>query len=630
MTHRKYRSFRCCGSPGLALLAAAVLVPMLAHIGCSDDSAVPARDAGLDDSQAGDASVDGSITTDLSVPLVETDIGPIRGSLVDGVATFLGIPYAAPPTGDLRWKPPRPHDVWTEVRDATAYGASCSQIMNPVTGDPKDSDPGAVHSQDCPENCQGDYCCVGSEDCLFANVWTTAAAPNEKRPVMVWIHGGGWNNGSGSLALYRGTNLAKLGAVVVTFNYRLGPLGYLAHPGLTAESSFGASGDYGSLDQIRLLEWVRDNIAQFGGDPDNVTIFGESAGASNVCDLVASPLAQGMFDRAVLESAACTSKRSAQYLDHVAPISGKKSAEDLGLDAAQTLGCAQADNPVACMRNKTPGEIFSALKPATGTFMSGPFFRTIVDGHMLPDAPMAIIEAGRQNKVPVIGTANQNEEGLWRMTVIMPALGGHGYTLQDANETVDPSRFASFVSWAFGAANQQVVMAIYPKVTTGAEAVEATERLMTDVVFVCPLRRSLQALSQGSQNVFMGSFTRVPPNTIVAREKLGAIHSSEIKYVFGTLDAAAQIEKPLDQTDSDLSDAMTKAWFSMAKLGDPGAAQGVDWPAYDTTSTRYLEWNWPAEVHDDLRKTQCDYIDAFRDSDLCRSGGTTLPLACLM
>jgi len=404
----------------------------------------------------------------------------------------------------------------------------------------------------------------------------------------------------------------------------------LAHPGLTAESSFGASGNYGGLDQVRLLEWVRDNIAQFGGDPDNVTIFGESAGASSVCDLIASPLAKGLFHRAVVESAACTSKRSAQYLDHAAPISGRQSAEDLGRDAAQLLGCDQDSDPVACMRAKTPAEIFSTLKPATGTFMSGPFFRSIVDGHLLPDAPMAIIEAGNHSRVPVIGTVNQNEEGLWRMSVIMPALGGHGYTLQNANDTVDPTRFASFVSFAFGPANQQDVMAMYPTVTTGADAVEATEQLMTDVVFVCPLRRSLRALAQGNQSIYLGYFTRVPPNSLVAREHLWAIHASEIPYVFGTLDAAAQIYLPLDQTDRNLSDAMMKAWFSMAKQGDPGTVQGMDWPAYDATSNQYLEWNWPAAVHGDLRKTQCDYINTFRDSNLCTSGGTNLPLACYM
>ncbi len=596
--------------------------------GCSDDSVPPVVDAG-------DASVDGGVdagdaglATDLSVPLVVTTSGPIEGSIEDGVARFVGIPYAAPPVGDRRWAPPVPPEPWTDVLAATDYGPSCPQLEKQVLGNTSDMDPGAVFSEDCPADCTGDWCCVGKEDCLYANVWTTAAEPGEGRPVMVWIHGGGWNNGSGSLLLYRGENLAKQGAVVVTFNYRLGILGYLAHSGLTAESPVGASGNYGALDHVRLLEWVRDNIEQFGGDPNNVTIFGESAGASSVCDLIASPLAAGLFHRAVVESAACTSERSAQYLDKLAPITGKKSAYSLGDEAADALGCSDEQDVVACMRSKKPSALFSSIHPASGVFMPGPFFRSIVDGHFLPSAPMQVIEAGEHNDVPFIGLVNENEKGLWRISEVIPLLGGHGYTLEDADETVVATRFATVVSLSFGVDRLQEVLAMYPPVTSGSDAVLAYERLMTDLIFVCPLRRTVRALSQWDENVYLGFFTRVPPGSYVDREQYGAIHASEIAYVFGNLDVAPQIYQPFLQDDWDLSGAMMQSWLSLARSGDP-STDVVSWPAYDESSDRYLQWDWPVESADGLRKTQCDYVDAFRESDAC-SGLGRKPWACAM
>jgi len=613
---------------GMRIGGAAVLVALglLGGAGCGDDSAAPSQDAS-DGSVSQDAG-DAGVATDLSIPLVVTQDGPVQGTRQDGVARFLGIPYAAPPVGDRRWRPPAPHEPWDEVLSTVSYGPSCPQLEKQMLGNTSDMDPGAVFSEDCPEGCTGDWCCVGAEDCLYANVWTAAAAPGEGRPVMIWIHGGGWNNGSGSLALYRGSQLARLGAVVVTFNYRLGILGYLAHPGLTAESPEGASGNYGGLDQVRLQQWVRDNIEQFGGDPSNVTIFGESAGASSVCDLVASPLASGLFQRAVVQSASCTSERAAQYLDRPAPITANKSAESLGVEAADSLGCSGEQDVVACMRAKSPAALFQAIRPASGTFMTGPFFRSIVDGYLLPDAPMKIIEANQHNDVPFIGLVNQNEEGLWRASVVMPALGGQGFTMQDAESTVEATRFPELVSLMFGADRQQDVLALYPQVSTGPEAVVTYEQLMTDLIFVCPLRRSVRALARWSESTYLGYFSRVAPGSFVEREQFGAVHSSEIAYVFGNLDAAAQIYLPLGQADQDLSDAMMHAWLSLAQSGDPSAGSLV-WPPYDEIGGAYVHWDWPVQTDTNLRKAQCDYIDAFRESDAC-TGGATMPWACYM
>lgn len=220
-------------------------------------------------------------TATMREPLL--DSGPINGVQEGGVWVYKGIPYAAPPVGELRWKEPQPAEPWKEVRPCTEFGPACPQ--------PSSDD-------------QGGFMAVGetSEDCLYLNVWSPAETPGERLPVMVWIHGGAFRTGAGSQAVYDGVNLAEKDVVVVTINYRLGPLGFFAHPLLTEESPNGSSGNYGLLDQVAALEWVERNIASFGGDPDNVTVFGESAGAMSICDLMASPLAEGLFDRAIVQS----------------------------------------------------------------------------------------------------------------------------------------------------------------------------------------------------------------------------------------------------------------------------------------------------------------------------------------
>ncbi len=246
---------------------------------------------------------------------LKLDSGPISGTFAEGVWSYLGVPYAAPPVGQLRWKEPQAVQGWKDVRACTEYGPACPQ-------------------KDDSEISAGD---VGrtDEDCLYLNVWTPAAEPTDGLPVMVWIHGGGFTTGSGSIGLYNGEGLADRGVVVVTINYRLGPLGFLAHPSLSAEDQQGSSGDYGLLDQIAALEWVQRNIAAFGGDPDAVTVFGESAGGISVCDLMASPLADGLFDRAICESG--------PYSDLTFPsgsIRDLEEAERMGRSYAAALGCA--------------------------------------------------------------------------------------------------------------------------------------------------------------------------------------------------------------------------------------------------------------------------------------------------
>ena len=253
--------------------------------------------------------------------VIQLDSGPISGKVEDGVRIFSGIPYAAPPVGELRWKPPQPIASWKQVRNSTVFGPSCPQ--------PTQQDAGKF-----------------SEDCLYLNVWTTAKSPAERLPVMVWIHGGAFNIGSGSQPEYDGRNLAGKGVVVVTINYRLGPLGFLVHPLLSKESAQDTSGNYGLLDQIAALKWVQRNIAAFGGDPDRVTIFGESAGSKSVTLLMISPLSAGLFQRAIAESGG--PMIGSEYLNP-AYDGNMAKASKRGQELASKLGCGNTEDVLAAM-----------------------------------------------------------------------------------------------------------------------------------------------------------------------------------------------------------------------------------------------------------------------------------------
>ena len=298
--------------------------------------------------------------------LVTVDGGQISGTSEDGVRAFKGIPFAAPPVGALRWKAPQPVVPWTGVRAADTFGAECMQTPYP-TGSPYASEPRPI-----------------SEDCLYLNVWTTAK-PGDKRPVLFWIHGGAWTRGSGSTPTYDGAALARRGVIVVTTNYRLGVLGFLAHPELTAESDHHASGNYAILDHVAALKWVQKNIAAFGGDPAKVTIFGESAGSWSVNVTQATPLAKGLFRAAIGES-------GGQF----ARVATLEQAERAGAALGKSLG---ADS-LAALR-ALPAEKLNGVQ----AFRTG----VNVDGYVLPQDVRSIFAAKQQSQVPVIVGSNANE-----------------------------------------------------------------------------------------------------------------------------------------------------------------------------------------------------------------------------
>ncbi|HVO96605.1 MAG TPA: carboxylesterase/lipase family protein [Bryobacteraceae bacterium] len=432
----------------------------------------------------------------------------VSGSSAD-VRVFKGIPYAAPPVGDLRWRAPKPAAAWTGVRKADEFSATCMQTPYPE---------GSLY-RGAPQPI--------SEDCLYLNIWTAAKSPSDKRPVMVWIHGGAFTRGSGSTPTYDGEHFAEKGVVLVTINYRLGIFGFLAHPELTAESEHHSSGNYALLDQIAALQWVRKNIAAFGGDPNRVTIFGESAGSWAVNALVASPLAKGLFHRAIGESGG--------NFGNIAKLADLEKAG------------SNLDKSIASLRAKSAEDILKITTP----------FSLNVDGWFLPTNPRAIFEEGRQNDVPILIGSNADEG-----TAFMPP-----------KTTV--AAFEANAKQRFGA-NADKALEIY-RATNDEEAWSASAHLMRDQTFGLQMRMWARLQSaKGKSPAYLYYFSRVPSGGDLA-PRYGAFHASEISYVFGTGDLG---RRPWNQDDRKLSDIMSSYWVNFATTGDPNGPGLPKWPQY--------------------------------------------------
>jgi len=441
---------------------------------------------------------------------IQLDAGRVSGLTVGDardVRVFKGIPFAAPPVGDLRWKPPQPVKPWDGVRACTEFGPWCPQ-PTPLLG-------GAPPKQ--------------SEDCLYLNVWTAAKSAADKLPVMFWIHGGGCTTGSGGSPFYNGEHLARQGVVVVTINYRLGPFGYLAHPLLSKESPHGVSGNYGHLDQIAALQWMRKNIAAFGGDPGCVTIFGESAGAMSVCRLMISPHARGLFHRAIAQSGGAHG-RNRPLREKRGPLA---PMETEGERIAQKLGCDRAENPLAALRATSAKALLAASMPAQGLFGRGVKFGPVVDGWTIPEDPEVMFEAGRQHDVPFMAGSNADEGTLFISQ--MPVKSAAGYKLA--------------VRGVFGRYADEALKLLPCQ---GDEDVKAAfSRLTTISAFVGPARSLVRAMEAKRSPAFLYHFTRVPP--ALKRRGLGAMHAAEVPYVFGTLPPGPSP----DEKDRELSKVMS-------------------------------------------------------------------------
>lgn len=517
----------------------------------------------------GGASANDSVAVAVSASdrRVFTAAGVIEGNRTGGgLGVFRGIRYANPPLGNLRWRAPEPVSAFSGVAAATAFGPNCFQIAN-------------VFAQD------QSLTTSLSEDCLTLNIWTPTSSSAANLPVMVWIHGGGNNTGAGSQALFEGADLAEQeNVVVVTLNYRLGPLGYLAHPLLSAESAQGVSGNYGLRDQILALRWIESNIAGFGGNRDLVTIIGESAGAVNVCNLIASPAAAGLFDRAIMQSGNCTS--NSQQLNQTTPAQ-PESAASQGVRAAGLAGCGGVPDVLACLRALTPATLYSRLNPATGEFFQSgaDFYGPIVDGVILPQAPLARLASGNHTITPLLIGSNSNEAGLFRASIALVASNLASYN-------------AALVS-LFGT-DAPAVFALYPAANDAA-ALPAFERLFTDISFTCQARAAARLASAFSRDVWLYEFDRSPP----ALQSLGAFHGLEIGYVFGTIDA------PTFQTaDFALSASMQAYWAQFARGGDPNGAGRPLWPPFTVSGDTNQRLASTIGPNTGLRQVQCDLLES--------------------
>lgn len=476
---------------------------------------------------------------------VRTHYGSVSGAETQGLRVFKGIPYATPPVGDLRWKRPLPPKPWTGVRPATEFAASCIQPS------PR------VQKQ--------------SEDCLYLNVWGLPSARNA--PVMLWIHGGGYLGGSGSVPLYDGSSLARLGAVVVTINYRLGVFGFLAHPQLSRESPQHVSGNYGLLDQIAALQWVRENIAAFGGDPKNVTIFGESAGAGSVSCLLFSPLAKGLFHHAIAESGALDD----QLKSLRNPVGGIESAEHQGSEVARMVGCGGAKT-LDCLREMSERLLLKMLPPSVSCLecTQRDTFGPVMDGYVIPGQPYELLRAGKLNPATILTGSNRGEG-----TIVIggrPVPDVAGYRVWMA------ARFQDHTG---------KVLATYPAESN--DAVRAALRdVYTDSWYLCPSR----SLAAAAKTSWLYQFTRVRPGT-----EMRTAHGSELPYVFDTLNT---VPGRVEDIDRKLAALMSAAWYRFAAEGDPNGDGLPEWPRYDRKSEVNMEFGVTVQLNHRLQASQCD------------------------
>ncbi|HWX42998.1 MAG TPA: carboxylesterase/lipase family protein [Blastocatellia bacterium] len=501
--------------------------------------------------------------------VVRVDGGQISGTSADGVGIYKGIPFAAPPVGDLRWKPPQPVLKWDGVRKCETFGPECPQSAYPAGS--------LYYSAPQPQ----------SEDCLYLNVWT-AAAPGDKKPVMVWIHGGGLTRGSGANRAYDGTAFAKKGVILVTINYRLGPLGYLAHPELTAESPNHSSGNYGILDQIAALKWVQKNIAAFGGNPGLVTIFGESAGSWSVNALVATPLARGLFQRAIGESGGSFGPGAYLKQDRNKMPSAEKNgaafAKAVGAESISALRAVPAEKIISVFTNDPEGKKFST-QPA-------------VDGWVLPDEIRNIFAQGKQNDVPVIVGSNGNEMTSLTVPGTLP-------------KTVDD--YHKRLAQQYGGSTKELD-SVYP-VKTDADVTKAYLDLVRDVIFTLPMRTWARMTGTGHSKAWLYQFTHVPPNP--NSNYLGAYHAGEIVYVFHNLNRPGIA---YTEVDSKLSDMMISYWVNFATTGNPNGKGLPQWAPYNTQQEPYMDFGDTAQLRNHLLKQQLDFLEQFqKDRELERA-----------
>ena len=463
-----------------------------------------------------------------AAPVVNAPAGRIEGKAEGTINVFKGIPYAQPPVGPLRWKPPAPLPHWTGTKQATEFGPACVQPVSKLA---------SVYSGPTLPM---------SEDCLTVNIWAPADAHNA--PVFFWIYGGALWGGANREAMYDGARMAQRGVIVVSVNYRLGVLGWLAHPQLSTESPQGISGNYGLLDQIAALGWVKDNIGAFGGDPSNVTIAGESAGGLSVMYLMASPEARGLFAKAIAESAYMVSTPALKENKY-----GMPSAESTGEKLAVAL---HAPN-IAALRAMDA----QALTNAAAAAFFPPF--GAVDGHVLPDQLVTVFDKGEEAHVPILAGFNQGE--IRSLRILAPKVPASAADYEKTIRTKYGDLADAFLK-------------LYPS-SNMQESIWATTR---DALYGWTAERLVRDQTAIGQPSYLYLFDHGYPAMDDAG--LHAFHASELPYVFGTFDGLGPNwpKPPATPEEAKLSDAMIGYWTSFARTGKPVATSAPDWPAYDS------------------------------------------------
>lgn len=469
-------------------------------------------------------------------PTAKTAQGRVEGVRVGAVVAYRGIPYAAPPVGANRWLAPQAPSAWQGVRAAHDFGASCYQgypagQFGPYTSEFVDLPP-------------------VSEDCLFLNVWTAANA-GERAPVFVWIHGGAFLGGAGAVPIYGGANLAAKGVVVVTINYRVGPFGFLAHAALSAENAEKRSGNYGLLDQIAALRWIRRNIANFGGDPRNVTIAGQSAGSASVNDLLVSPEAAGLFQRAAAQSGSGMGVQAA-------PLN---KAESDGLEFAAYLGAKTAAELRALPAQRIQSAVYLPLAPVSAAKAPPPVrFAPVLDGRVLPvdpDNPRGAVAS----RVPLLTGFTADER-----------LSASVRTVADLEKEVT-ARFG---------AHADRILAVYPH-GTDAEAVESSSQLARDSYMTSLVLWTRARTESSGQAIYAYRFDHAIP--VKTPPSYGAFHTAEVPYLFGVLDTNL---RPYDAVDRHVADEVQGYWLNFMKTGDPNGAGLASWSRATGDSTTVL------------------------------------------
>jgi para-nitrobenzyl esterase len=471
--------------------------------------------------------------------VVKTDAGTVSGIQQDNLRVYHGIPFAAPPTGDLRWRPPAAVQPWTGVRDATKYSPACPQ---PITPDPKTGEP------------------LMSEDCLYLDVWTPAKSADEKLPVMIFFYGGAFAKiaPSGTMAAYNATTLAERGVVVVTPNYRLGALGFLAHPQLDAESSHNSSGNYGIMDQVAAMQWVQNNIGAFGGDPSRVTIFGQSAGGESVLIHLVSPESRGLYQQALVESGPFWA--NGPTIDNV---HSKADAEQFGQEYAASLGYSGPDAilkmrslSVAALINATPWPASSWQNTHTLKF------EPTVDGWVLPDTVNNLFRLHKVNPVPFVIGTNADD----------------GKTLS-ANANMSVAEYQSLIRNYFRE-DAGSVLAQYPADSTEEVQIRLGQ-IMTRYDFVDSAKFAAGSMADLNKNTYLYRYSYLLPGPI--GQENGVFHGSETFLLFGS--------GPSLNADPFVTDTLVGSWTRFAKTGNPNGGSVITWPQYNSQTGQYLDIN---------------------------------------